>query len=315
MATKKKEEKEGDVPKCPSCGSTRIIQDYVRGDLLCGICGTVVSETQIDPGPEWRAYDSEETTKKDRTGSPLTELLHDKGLATEIGWPDRDFMGNRIPVKNRAQLYRLRKWQRRARVKNASERNISRALTYLEKVAAKKDIPTPVRERAARIYKQAVEMGLIRGRSIESVVAAALYAACRLAAVPRTLDEIAEAADVDRKKIGRTYRFIARKLNLSLDPTSPQDYLQRFCTGLMLPNMVEQVARRIIEEAEAKGVTSGKGPNGVAAAAIYIASIKCEKRRTQREVAEVAGVTEVTIRNRYQEIMEAVDVNKLDMDF
>ena len=302
-----------DGMKCPSCGSTRVIQDYVQGDLLCGMCGTVISETQIDPGPEWRAYDSDESSKKERTGSPTTDLLHDKGLATEIGWPDKDSMGKRIPAKNRSQLFRLRKWQRRARLKNANERNISFALGNLDKIAAKKDIPKPVREQAARIYKDAVELGLIRGRSIESVVASALYAACRLAKVPRTLDEIAEASDIGRKQKGRTYRFLVRKLRLNLDPTSPHDYVQRFCAGLMLTNEVERTAMEILDEASKKEILSGKGPNGVAAAAIYIAAIKCEKRRTQREVAEVAGVTEVTIRNRYQEIMEAIDIEDLEM--
>ena len=302
-----------DDNKCPSCGSSRIIQDYVKGDLLCGICGTVISETHIDPGPEWRAYNSEESSKKERTGSPLTDLLHDRGLATEIGWPDKDSSGKRIPTRNRPQLFRLRKWQRRARLKNANERNISFALGHLDKIAAKKDIPKPVREQAARIYKDAVEQGLIRGRSIESVVSAALYASCRLAKVPRTLDEIAEAADIGRKQIGRTYRFLARKLDLTLDPTSPHDYVQRFCAGLMLPNEVERASMEILDEASKKDIISGKGPNGVAAAAIYIAAIKCKKRRTQREVAEVAGVTEVTIRNRYQEIVNAVDIENLDL--
>ena len=159
----------------------------------------------------------------------------------------------------------------------------------------------------------AVEKGLIRGRSIESVVAASLYAACRFAKVPRTLDEIAEASDIGRKQIGRTYRFLVRKLRLNLDPTSPKDYVERFCSGLMLTNEVKRTAEEILDEATKKDIISGKGPNGVAAAAIYIAAIKCEKRRTQREVAEVAGVTEVTIRNRYQELMGAIDIDDLEL--
>jgi transcription initiation factor TFIIB len=193
-------------------------------------------------------------------------------------------------------------------VSNATERNLAFALSELDRMASALGLPRNVRETAAVVYRDAVDKNLIRGRSIEGVAAAALYAACRQCSVPRTLDEIAEVSRVSRKEIGRTYRFISRELGLKLLPTSPIDYVPRFCSGLTLKGEVQSRAVEILRQAGERELTSGRGPTGVAAAAIYISSILGGERRTQREVAEVAGVTEVTIRNRYKELAEKLDI-------
>ena len=159
------------------------------------------------------------------------------------------------------------------------------------------------------IYRKAVLKKLIRGRSIEGVSAAALYAACRQCNVPRTLDEISNASSMSRKDIGRTYRYITRELGLKLMPTSPQDYIPRFCSELKLSADVQAKTLEILKNATDKELTSGRGPTGIAAASLYIATILCGERRTQREVAETAGVTEVTIRNRYKELSEKLDID------
>ncbi len=297
-----------EIIKCPECGSTHIIRDYERGELICEDCGFVIEDNFIDQGPEWRAFDMEQGEKRARTGAPMTMTLHDKGLSTEIGWKNKDSYGKNIPTKNRSQLYRLRKWQRRIRVSNATERNLAFALTELDRMASALGLPRNVRETAAVIYRKAVEKNLIRGRSIQGVVAASLYGACRQVGVPRTLDEIANVANVGRKEIGRTYRFMTRELKLKLMPTKPDDYIARFCSELELPGEVQAKAHELLQMAAEKELTSGRGPTGVAAAAIYIASILTNNRRTQREVAEVAGVTEVTIRNRYKELTEKLGI-------
>ncbi len=243
-----------------------------------------------------------------RTGAPMTYTIHDKGLSTTIGWKNKDSYGKSIPTRNRAQLYRLRKWQRRIRVSNATERNLAFALSELDRMASGMGLPRNVRETAAMVYRKAVNKNLIRGRSIEGVVAASLYAACRQCNVPRTLDEIANSSRVGRKEIGRTYRFMTRELKLKLMPTKPQDYVSRFCSELKLTGEVQSRAVEILKDAQDKELTSGRGPTGVAAAAIYISSILSNERRTQREVADVAGVTEVTIRNRYKELTEKLGI-------
>jgi len=269
----------------------------------------VIEEKLVDLGPEWRAFDEEQREKRGRTGAPMTLTIHDKGLSTMIDWRDKDSHGKSLTPKRRAQIYRLRKWQRRIRVSDAMERNLAFALSEIDRMASQLALPKNVRETASLIYRKAVEERLIRGRSIEGVAAAALYAACRECKIPRTLDEIAEVARVGKKEIGRCYRFIARELLIHLRPTSPIDYVPRFVAELGLSGEVQTKAIEILKEAQAKGITSGRGPTGVAAAAVYIASVLCGERRTQRDVAEVARVTEVTVRNRYKELAEKLNLD------
>ena len=297
-----------EIEVCPECGSHHLVRDYERGELLCEDCGLVLDDQFIDQGPEWRAFDVEQGEKRARTGAPMTYTIHDKGLSTEISWKNKDSYGKTIPNRNRAQMYRLRKWQKRIRVSNATERNLSAALGELDRLCSALSLPRNVRETSALIYRKAVNKNMIRGRSIEDVVAASVYAACRQCNIPRTLDEIAVASKSGRKGIGRTYRYLSRELKLGMKPTKPQDYVQRFCSGLNLSIDVQNKAMEILKDAEEMELTSGRGPTGVAAGSIYISSILVNERRTQKEVADVSGVTEVTIRNRYKELVERLGI-------
>ncbi|TEU13601.1 MAG: transcription initiation factor IIB [Hadesarchaea archaeon] len=295
--------------KCPECGSGKLVRDYERAELVCAGCGFIIHDKIMDMGPEWRAFDQEQRERRGRVGAPMTFTIHDKGLSTMIDWRDRDSHGKDLTPKRRAQIYRLRKWQRRIRVSDATERNLAFALSEIDRMSSHLGLPRNVREAAAVIYRRAVEERLIRGRSIEGVAAAALYAACRECKVPRTLDEIADVSRVTKKEIGRSYRFIARELLIHLRPTSPTDYIPRFGSELGLSGEVQSKAIELLKEATKKGLTSGRGPTGVAAAAIYIASVLYGERRTQRDVADVARVTEVTVRNRYKELCEKLGLN------
>lgn len=309
MTNSKEKQKIEETVKCPECGSTHLSRDFSRAELVCEDCGLVIDEDLIDHGPEWRAFDSDQREKRARTGAPMTYTIHDKGLSTIIDWKNRDSYGKSIPTRNRAQLYRLRKWQRRVRISGATERSLAIALSGLDRLASSMSLPRTVRETAAMIFRKAALKKLVRGRSIEGVTAASLYAACRQCNVPRTLDEISNTARISRKEIGRTYRYISRELELKLMPTSPQDYISRFCSVLKLSADVKAKTLEILHEAANRELTSGRGPTGIAAASLYIASVLCGERRTQREVAEVAGVTEVTIRNRYKELAEKMDID------
>ena len=291
---------------CPECESTHLTQDYKRGELICEDCGLVLDNQYIDDGPEWRSFNMQQENNRARTGSPMTQMIHDKGLSTSIDFSNKDYSGRSISDKSK--VYRLRKWHRRVRVSDAKDRNISNALRELNRLASMMDLPKSIRENAAVFYRRAVEKNLIRGRSIDSVVASTIYAACRKNDVPRTLDEISNLGPCDKKEIGRTYRFISRELRLKIKPTDPKDYLNRFCSELKLKSNVKRITADIIDRAREKGLISGKGPTGIAASALYIGSIKGGERRTQREIAEVAGVTEVTIRNRYKEMLKEIDM-------
>ncbi|MDR2623437.1 MAG: transcription initiation factor IIB [Methanobrevibacter sp.] len=294
--------------KCPECGSENLIGDYERAEIFCAECGLVIDENIVDMGPEWRAFDHEQRDKRTRVGAPVTYTIHDKGLSTMIDWKNKDIYGRDIPARSRAQWYRLRKWQRKIRISNSTERNLAFALSELDRVSSRLGLPRSVRESASVIYRNALERKLIRGRSIEGVVAASLYIACRRCNVPRTLDEISEVSRVTKKEVGRTYRFLSRELSIKLMPTSPVDYVPRFASELGLSTEAQTRAIEIIKKAMTKGLTSGRGPNGVAAAALYLASVLLTERKTQRDVAEVAGVTEVTIRNRYKELTENLEI-------
>lgn len=311
--TKKKQNKNKqeleEIIKCSKCSSTHLIKDYSRAELVCKNCGLVIDADFIDHGPEWRAFDSEQREKKSRTGSPMTYTIHDKGLTTTISWQNRDAYGHSIPTRNRAQLYRLRKWQVRTRISDGTERNLALALATLDRMSSALSLPRTVRETAAMIHRKAVRKKLIRGRSIQGVTAAVLYAACRQCNVPRTLEEISGIANLSKKEIGRNYRNISRKLELKLLPTTPQDYISRFCSQLRFSHDVQTKTGYILKKAAGNELTSGRGPTGMAAAALYIASLLCGERRTQREIAEIAGVTEVTVRNRYKELVNTLNID------
>jgi len=276
--------------------------------MVCEQCGLIKSERYIDRGPEWRAFDADQKKKRTRTGAPMTYMIHDKGLSTMIDWKNRDIYGKEISARLRAQIYRIRKWQNRIRVSNANERNLTFALSELDRMASNLDLQKNLRECSAKIYRDAVQAHLIRGRSIEGVAAASLYAACRMYKVPRTLNEIAEVARVNKKEIGRSFRFITNELNLNLTPTKPLDFLIRFISELGLSQKCQSMSKKIIKIAEMRGLTAGRGPTGVCAAAIYASSILCKERRTQRKIAKISQVTEVTIRNRFSELIENFDL-------
>jgi len=292
------------IRSCPECGSNRLMRDYECAEIVCMNCGFVVAAKLADQGPEWRAFDDEQRAKRARAGAPLTFTIHDKGLSTMIDWHDRDVYGKRLAPGQKAQIYRLRKWQRRIRVSDATERNLAFALSEISKIANNLNLPKNILETASVIYRKAVKERLIRGRSIQGVTAAAIYVACRQCGVARTLDEIAGASAVNKKEVGRSYRFLIKELNYFIPPLKPSQYITKFSNQLTMQGKVEEIAHKILAAAKELKLTSGRGPTGIAAAASYIASVLTGERKTQREIAEIAQVTEVTIRNRYKELVE-----------
>ena len=293
------------VKKCTECGSINLFVNREKGEVICKDCGLVIEDKMVEFGQDWREFDSDGEEKKRRTGAPMTYTQYDQGLGTEVGQKaDLYSLGN----KERNKFFRLRKWQ--YRISTAIERNLKLALAEMKRVSSYLKLPKSVEEEAARIYTLAVQRGLVRGRSMESVVAGALYAACRRHEVPRTLDELSEASGIEKKEIGRTYRFVTRELGISIMPSNPADYIARFASSLKLSAETQSRAVEILDGAQKVELTSGRGPTGIAAAALYVSALIHGEKRTQREVADVAGVTEVTIRNRYKELLDELDLDK-----
>jgi transcription initiation factor TFIIB len=293
--------------KCPNCGSTHYIMSPSR-ELVCAECGLILQNDVYELGAEWREFSPEERAKRARAGPPSTLTIHDKGLSTTIDWRDVDARGHRLDAKRRAEMQRIRKWHNRSRVYQASERNLASAMSELDRLAGQLDLPQRVRQTAALLYRRALEKNLIRGRSIEAIVAACVYAACRRTSFPRTLSDVGRYTRVGRKELGRSYRLIVRRLSLQMPVTQPEDFVSRFTNALHLSQRTQARALEILMAARTKGITSGKDPTCISAAAIYIASILEGERRTQREIGEVAGVTEVTVRNRYKELVRALNL-------
>jgi transcription initiation factor TFIIB len=297
------EESEAELA-CPECGGS-LAADAEHGETVCEDCGLVVEEDEIDPGPEWRAFDSKEKDKKSRVGAPTTNMMHDKGLSTNIGWQDKDAYGNALSSRQREKMQRLRTWNERFRTRDSKERNLKQALGEIDRMASALGLPENVRETASVIYRRALDEDLLPGRSIEGVSTAALYAAARQAGTPRSLDEIATVSRVDKMELTRTYRYVVRELGLEVEPADPASYVPRFTSDLDLSEEVERRARQLLDAAREEGVLSGKSPVGLAAASVYAASLLTNEKVTQSDVSEVASISEVTIRNRYKELLDA----------
>jgi len=288
---------------CPECGNKNLISDNSRGEIICDSCGLVLKQRIIDSGPEWRAFSSEEANKKARVGAPTTLTLHDKGLSTMIGWRNKDAFGKNITPKMKAEVYRLRKWHVRTRTNKSIDRNLAYAMNELDRFSSQLNLSKDLKESAAHIYRKMVLKNLIRGRSIEAMLIASIYAACRINCIPKTIDDFIEFASVDKKKIARCYRLILSELKISIKVSSPINFIPRFCAELNLSGSTQNRAAEILKLAKKFRITAGKAPTGLAGAALYVAAIQKGERRTQREISIAAGVTEATIRNRYKELI------------
>lgn len=237
----------------------------------------------------------------------MTWTIHDKGLSTNIDWRGLDSSRRGLNPDQRAQMYRLRKWNRRSKVSGSSDRNLVFALSEIAKVCYKLGLPRNVLETASFIYRRAIKERIIMGRSIQGVVTASVYMACRNCNVIGTLEEVWEAGNIAKKESGRSYRFLVRKLGARVPSADPSNYVSKFMGKLALSGSAEIIAMKILDQAIKLRLTIGRDPAGIAAAVIYIATRLTDEQRTQGEIAKQAHVTEVTIRNRYKEMIRKIN--------
>ena len=294
--------------KCPECASKNLVHDYDTGETICGACGLVLYEQMLDKGPEWRAFTQEEKASRSRVGMPTSYSVHDKGLSTTISQVDRDAFGRKLPLSTRLQMWRLRKWQIRSRVHSSIDRNLAQAMSELDRLSGKVSISPPIKEKAAVIYRKALDKGLVRGRSISAIAVVALYAACRKSGTPRALREIAEASLVDKKDVARCYRLLLQELDFHMPIADPLTYVSKIAEKNGISGKTQGAAIAILREARRKRVAAGKDPMGMAAAALYIACLQHNEKITQKDIAEAAGVTEVTVRNRYKALKKQLNL-------
>lgn len=294
--------------KCPECGGNSLVRDYELGETICTDCGLVIGEGEMDRSPEWRAFTNEEVQSRSRVGMPSSYSVHDKGLPTTISRINRDAHGRKLSPKTRLQMWRLRRWQIRSGAHSSIDRNLAQAMTELDRLSDKLSIPESVKEKAAVIYRKALDKGLVRGRSIAGIVAASLYAACRSTRTPRDIREIAAKSLVGKKELSRDYRLILRELGLRMPVSDPATYLTKIAERVGLSGQILADAFRVLQEARERGIAAGKDPTGLAAASLYIASMQAGNKITQKDIADAAGITEVTVRNRYKTLKKQLSI-------
>lgn len=291
-----------DVHKCVDCGSKKF-ETNTDDSISCLDCGLVRNDLVLDHRPAVNYND--DGVSNEQHGRPQNEFEHES-LTTEISPAYKGGDGQSLSSKEKQKWGRLRYLDNRGRIRDGKERNLATALTELKRISTNMGLPNSIAKDGAMMYRKAVDKKLIRGRSIEGVVAASLYMACRMNHNPRTLDDIGKHSRTGRKEIGRTYRFLAKELEVNVPLSSPQDYIPRFCSSLGLPFNVQKEALEIINGIGDMAMVS-RGPTGIAGAAIYLSAKRHSNERTQSDVAKVAGVTEVTIRNRYKELCESLN--------
>jgi len=290
--------------KCPECDSTDIVTDPTKGTSICASCGLVL-DTQMDLGPEWRAYNSSELQERSRIGSPMTPLKAEMGLRTQIGNIRKDISGRTLPYTSQTKYRRLSRIDNRTR--KSEIRNLRFALKELKRIKSQLELPEDVAEMGAMIYRKALKKNLIRGRSIDGMIAASLYLACRKKKLPQTLKDIASVSNISSKELGRCIRIILQKLDLKVSPSDYAALVHRLGISLRVTMKARRQAVKILNLARAKGATVGKNPMSLAAAALYISTIQTGERRTQQEIANIARITPVTIRNRFKELIKILD--------
>jgi len=265
----------------------------------------------VNLGPEWRAFTTAEHNNKSRIGLGYTYTLYDKGLST-IFKPDRDCNGNSLKNETRIKMVRLRRFDNRSKFDEAERRNLSAAMAELDRLSAHLHIPQNVKEKAALIYRKALKANLLRGRSIDGFVAASLYAACRFFSLPRSLPEITSFSTRSHSEIARTYRLMLKELRLKVPVDDPIKFIPGIASKLELNPITQQYAVKLLRAAKKHKGLTGKDPRGLAAAALYKASIETNDKRIQKEIAEAAGTTEVTLRNRLRGIESLLNRYNID---
>jgi transcription initiation factor TFIIB len=297
-------------PSCSVCrnGYSDIITDSESGEVICVNCGMVITEKSEDiTNPEWRAFTTEEQNKKVRTGAPTSLAKYDRGLATIISKTGRDASGQKLDAVMHSTYKRLRTWDNRILHNRSADRNLWQAFSILNVLKDKLVLSDTIIEKTAYIYRKAEDRGLIRGRTISGMMDAAIYIACREMGTPRTLNEIAVISNVKRRNITQCYRLLIRELDIKVPMADPMKCIVKVANKANLSEKVTRQAMSIMTQIIQGGISAGKNPMSFAATVLYISSFKSsEKNITQLDIAKAAGVTEVTLRNRINELNSKV---------
>jgi transcription initiation factor TFIIB len=263
--------------------------------------------------PECRnIFDTAEiNNRRRRTGIPISLARHDMGLSTVIGRTDRDASGKKIDAAMHSIMQRLRTWDSRVHIRTSSDINFIQAFNELDILKDKLALPDVVVEKSAYIYRKAKSNGLTRGRTISGLVAASIYIACREMSTPRTLKDIAAAANINRKHLAKMYRLLLMELDVKVPLVDQIKCIAKVANNANLSEKTKRQAIRIMDEVTKKQIAAGKNPMGLAATILYLSCLKTGENKTQTDIARAAGVTDMTIRNRIKELKSKLEVSDL----
>ena len=289
------------------CTKGPLVTDNATGEVLCGHCGLVLVEKSEDSGPEFRRYDLEEYLENTRTGGSTSLTLHDRGLSTVIGSSNKDASGHLLTTDQKWTFKRLRIWDHRSQARG-NDRPLIKAFTILDTLKAKLAIPDMVAEDAAYIFRKAINKKMTTGRSISALICASLYAACREANIPRTLNDISEAANVKKKLLTRNYRLLVESLDLKVQPYTSSEFLTKISTEVGISEKTRRDALELLSKIQQRELSAGKNPVGLAAASLYLSCLINGESKTQDDIAKASGVTAVTIRNRCSSLRKVLGI-------
>lgn len=292
-----------------ACKTYPVVTDSERGEVLCGGCGLVLVQNLADTTQDAHNYSQEDFMTQSRTGPAMSLTMHDQGLSTVIG-TNKDSSGNALSNKTKFEFKRLRTWDQRSKSKKTSA--FSKAFTMLHGMKSKLGIPDNVVENAAYIYRKAVAAKLTRGRTMASLISAALYAACRANDIPRTLDDIARVGNIERRILSRDLRTLIKKLELNLNQYDTSSFIVKISNDLQLKEKTKRDGIKILKKCEDKRITAGKHPVAQAAASLYLACIINDEKVSQKMFSRISGISDVTIRNRISLIKKTLKINELD---
>jgi transcription initiation factor TFIIB len=285
-----------DKCKLDVCSRGPLVTDNDTGEILCSSCGQVLIEKIDSIGPELRSFDLEQFNDKSRTGAKSSLAIHDMGLATSIGSQDKDASGNSLSGYMKNTFNRLRIWDSRSKSKG-NDSNLRQAFVLLDTMKSQLSLPDNVVEETAYIYRKAAALKLTRGRGISAILYAALYAACRKTATPRTLRDIAKAGNIRKGDLATAYRTMVKNLDLKLEPYEPVEFVTKICSMIDASENTRRNALNLLLKAEDIGFSMGKNPMSLVAAAVYLATCATNEKKTQVEIARVCGVSNVSVRN------------------
>jgi transcription initiation factor TFIIB len=288
---------------CDMCNSGRMVTDLESAEVVCGSCGLVSPDKAMESRSEWTTFESDNRSGgRQRVGSPNSLAFHDMGLSTIISNQNRDSSGHTLNAYVNSSMQRLRTWDARSRSNISGHRNLMRAFNELDRLKDKLGLTDAIVEKAAYIYRKAEEKQMIKGRSVSAIIAAAIYMACRELGAPKSLREMTETSQVKPKALTHYYRLLALELDIKVPLIEPSKFIARIANKSAISEKTKRIAVATMEEITKNELSAGKNPVGLAATVLYLSCLASNENRTQMNIAASAGVTEVTIRNRFKDL-------------